>query len=51
MTVGKLSSTQLLDEAFEDICLHRERFSTIVDKILVEIIGKNEESIIVIEKS
>lgn len=51
MTVGKLSTMQLLDEAFEDISLNRELFNTIVDKVSVEMIGKNEESIIVIDKN
>ncbi|MDF2543352.1 MAG: hypothetical protein K0S47_3070 [Herbinix sp.] len=51
MTVGKLSTIQLLDEAFDDISLNFEIFSTIVDKVSVEIIGKSEESIIAIEKN
>ena len=48
--MGKLPTIKLLDEAFEDICSKSELFSTMVDKISVEMIGKNEESIIVIEK-
>ncbi|MFT4147051.1 MAG: 2'-5' RNA ligase family protein [Mobilitalea sp.] len=51
MTVGKFSKIQLLEEAFEDISLNCELFNTIVDKVSVEMIGKNEESIITIEKN
>lgn len=50
MTVGKLSTIQLLDEAFEDTYLNMKLFSTIVDKVSVEMIGKNKESIIIVEK-
>ena len=51
MTVGKFSTIQLLEEAFEDISLNCELFNTIVDKVSGEMIGKNEESIITIEKN
>lgn len=50
MTVGKLSSKELLNQAFEDISNYNERFDTIVKKISVEMIGENEESIIIIEQ-
>lgn len=50
MTVGKLSMIQLLEEAFEDVSLNCDLFNTIVDKVSVEMIGKNDESIIAINK-
>lgn len=50
MTVGKLSSKELLNQAFEDISNYNQRFDTIVKKISVEMIGENEESIIIIEQ-
>lgn len=50
MTIGKLSTTQLLENAFNDIKSMNNTFSTIVNKVSVEMIGDNEESIIVIEK-
>ena len=50
MTIGKLSTAQLLDNAFNDVKSMNNTFSTIVNKVSVEMIGDNEESIIVIEK-
>lgn len=50
MTIGKLSTTQLLNNAFDDIKYIDNTFSTIVKRISVEMIGEHEESIIVIEK-
>lgn len=50
MTVGKLPSVELLHKAFDDVRGINEKFSTIVKKVSVEVIGKHEESIIVIEK-
>lgn len=49
MTVGKVSSMELLDKAFDDVNKYNDTFSTVVNKISVEMIGENEESIIVIE--
>lgn len=49
MTVGKLSSIELLNKAFDDVNRCNDKFSTIVKKISVEMIGEHEESIIVIE--
>ncbi|MCD2345869.1 2'-5' RNA ligase family protein [Clostridium guangxiense] len=50
MTVGKLSSIELLDKAFDDVNnKYNDKFSTVVKKISVEMIGEHEESIIVIE--
>lgn len=50
MTIGKLPTVELLHNTFRNIPLTNETFSTIVEKISVEMIGANEESIIVIEK-
>ncbi len=50
MTVGKLSTAQLLENALNDLKTMNTIFSTVVNKISVEMIGDNEESIVVIEK-
>jgi 2'-5' RNA ligase len=49
MTVGKLSSIELLDSAFDDVSKCNNKFSTVVKKISIEMIGEHEESIIIIE--
>lgn len=49
MTVGKVSSMELLDKAFDEINKCNDKFSTVVKKISVEMIGEHEESIIIIE--
>ncbi|MPM12534.1 hypothetical protein SDC9_58887 [bioreactor metagenome] len=49
MTVGNLSSIDLLNKAFDDVNKCNDIFSTLVKKISVEMIGDNEESIIIIE--
>ena len=49
MTVGKVSSMELLDKAFDDVNKYNDTFSTVVKKISVEIIEEHEESIIVID--
>lgn len=50
MTVGKVSSLELLNKAFDNVNKHyNEKFSTVVKKISVEMIGDYQESIIVIE--
>lgn len=51
MTIGNLDSVEKMESAYGrikkiDICLE-----TIVDKVSVELIGNNGESIIVIEQS
>ena len=51
MTVGKVETTLILDEAYDEIKDIDNVFSCKVDTISVEMIGPNEESIIVIEKS
>ena len=49
MTVGKVSSVGLLNKAFDDVNRCSCKFSAEVKKISVEMIGKHEESIIIIE--
>jgi 2'-5' RNA ligase len=49
ITVGNLSSINLLNKAFNDVKNYNDKFSTVVKKISVEMIGDNEESIIIIE--
>lgn len=49
MTVGKVSSMELLDKAFDDVNKCNDKFSTVIKKISVEMIGEHEESIIIIE--
>lgn len=51
MTVGKLPSKELLDQAFDNVQFCHEKFNTLVNKVSVEMIGEHEESIIVIEQS
>lgn len=50
ITVGNLPNIQLLYKAHNNVKSFAGSFSTIVHKISVEMIGVNEESIIVIEK-
>lgn len=50
MTIGKLPTAELLEDAFAKTKDLEETFCTTVEKISVEMIGENEESIIVIEK-
>ena len=50
MTVGKLSTIQALEQAFNDVRVNKEVFRAKIDKISVEMIGDNEESIVIIEK-
>ncbi|MBQ7919476.1 MAG: 2'-5' RNA ligase family protein [Lachnospiraceae bacterium] len=50
MTIGKLPTPQELDDAYDAIKNESHRFLTEVQKISVEMIGVNEQSIIVIEK-
>ncbi|MDF2504076.1 hypothetical protein [Clostridium sp.] len=49
MTVGKVSSMELLDKAYDDVNKCNDKFSTVINKISVEMIGEHEESIIIIE--
>lgn len=50
MTVGKLKSVEAMDAAYKDIEMILETFKTLVTRVSVEMIGENEESIIVVEK-
>lgn len=50
MTIGKLSSADLLKSAYDKIYSIDATFRTVVRKVSVEMIGSNEESIIIIEK-
>ncbi|MCM1991871.1 2'-5' RNA ligase family protein [Oceanirhabdus seepicola] len=49
MTLGNFTSRDDLDKAFKDVSDIKESFSTIVNKISVEIIDENEDSIIDVE--
>lgn len=49
MTVGKLPTVEALETAYEEVKAVDINVRTVVDKISVEMIGENEESIIVIE--
>lgn len=51
MTIGKLHDIEMLNEAYDEVKSNDESFSTIVNKISVEMIGDNGESIIIIEKN
>lgn len=50
MTIGKLPTVESFNNAFNNIKSIEDTFSTIVKKISVEMIGDNEESIIIMEK-
>lgn len=49
MTIGKLPTVEALNIAYEKVKDINSAFKTIVKKISVEMIGENEESIIIIE--
>ncbi len=49
MTVGKVSTLELLNKAFDAVSNYSDKFSTVLKKISVEMIGDQEESIIIIE--
>lgn len=49
MTVGNFDSSNKLDRAYDDVKSISESFNTMVNKISVEIIDKNEDSIIEME--
>ena len=50
MTVGKLPTIDPLNIAYKKVKEINKEFKTIVNKISVEMIGENEESIIIIEQ-
>ncbi len=49
MTVGKVSSKELLEEAFNDVNKCKDKFSAVINMVSVEMIGEHEESIIIIK--
>lgn len=49
MTVGKLQTVEELNAAYENVKEINKEFKTVVNKISVEMIGEDEESIIIIE--
>ena len=49
ITIGKMSERRRLDEAYNKVKNMSETFGTIINKVSVEMIGDNEESIIVAE--
>lgn len=49
ITIGKLSEKNKLGEAYNQVKDMRETFCTLVNKVSVEMIGNDEESIIVAE--
>lgn len=51
MTVGKLPTVEALNVAYENVKEINRDFKTVVNKISVEMIGENEESIIIIEQN
>ena len=50
MTVGKLKTVDELNDAYNSVKDNKTLFKSNITKISVEMIGENEESIIVIEK-
>lgn len=51
ITIGSFKDREKLDAAFEDTEAIKESFSTIVDKVSVEIVDENEDSIIEMEET
>ncbi|MCM1990436.1 2'-5' RNA ligase family protein [Oceanirhabdus seepicola] len=49
MTIGNSTSRDDLDKAFKNVSVIKESFTTIVNKVSVEIIDENEDSIIDVE--
>ena len=50
MTIGKLPTVESLNDAYDNIKAIEDTFYTIVKRVSVEMIGDNEESIIIIER-
>ncbi len=50
MTIGKLPTAEALNAAYEEVKEIDFAFKTVVNKISVEMIGENDESIIIIEQ-
>lgn len=51
MTIGNLDSVDKMEQAYESVKDMDIRFTTIIEKVSVEMIGNNGESNIIIEKS
>lgn len=51
MTIGSFTSKGNLNKAFKNVSVIKENFTTMVDKVSVEVIDENEDSIIEIEVS
>ena len=49
LTIGSFTSKEDLNIAFKNTELIKENFTTVIDKISVEIIDENEDSIIEVE--
>jgi len=49
MTVGRVSSMELLEKAFAEVDKSNYKFRTVVNKITDEMIGEHKELIIIIE--
>lgn len=49
MTVGNFTNIEDLNNTYNEVGLIKDKFSTVVEKISVEIIDENEDSIIEIE--
>lgn len=49
MTVGKLESSEKLTDAYAEILEMKDTFITVAGSVCVEMIGENEESIIIME--
>lgn len=49
MTIGKMPTVEELNNAYNDVKNMNDTFNTIVNKISVEMIGENEESIVTVE--
>lgn len=49
MTIGNFADRTDLNNAYQDVCSIKDRFSILVEKISVEIIDENEDSIIEIQ--
>lgn len=50
LTIGKFPTKEALNQAYEETKNLSQSFQTVVDKVSVEMIGEEDESIIVIEK-
>lgn len=49
MTIGNFTDRTDLNNAYKDVCSIKDKFSILVEKISVEIIDENEDSIIEIQ--